>query len=54
MTNTLPATPNPLAGHSVMRMLDVAMSAIIGDYDDADLVPEGNGSSKWHPMNMSA
>lgn len=44
MTNTLPvstdATPNPLAGHSVMQMLDVAMSSIIGDYDDADLVPE--------------
>lgn len=40
MTNTLPATPDPLAGHSVMQMLDVAMSSIIGDYDDADLVPE--------------
>ncbi|WP_421232921.1 hypothetical protein [Aeromonas jandaei] len=40
MTNTIPATPNPLAGHSVMQMLDVAMSSIIGDYDDADLVPE--------------
>ena len=23
-----------------MQMLDVAMSSIIGDYDDADLVPE--------------
>ncbi len=23
-----------------MQMLDVAMSAIVGDYDDADLVPE--------------
>ncbi|MBW3843165.1 hypothetical protein [Aeromonas hydrophila] len=40
MTNTIPATPDPLAGHSVMQMLDVAMSSIIGDYDDADLVPE--------------
>ncbi len=39
MSNTLPATPNPLAGHPVMQMLDVAMSSIIGDYDDADLVP---------------
>lgn len=38
MTNLLPATMNPLAGHSVMQMLDVAMSSIIGDY--ADLVPE--------------
>ncbi|ELM3616963.1 hypothetical protein RYR54_002630 [Aeromonas sobria] len=40
MTNLLPATTNPLTGHSVMQMLDVAMSSIIGDYDDADLVPE--------------
>lgn len=40
MTNTLPVTPDPLAGHTVMQMLDVAMSSIIGDYDDADLVPE--------------
>ncbi|WP_421174313.1 hypothetical protein [Aeromonas enteropelogenes] len=40
MTNTLPTTPNPLTGHSVMQMLDVAMSSIVGDYDDADLVPE--------------
>ena len=40
MTNTLPTTPNPLAGHSVMQMRDVAMSSIIGHYDDADLVPE--------------
>ena len=40
MTNTIPATPDSLAGHSVMQMLDVAMSSIIGDYDDADLVPE--------------
>ncbi|HHQ4755477.1 TPA: hypothetical protein ACSP2Z_000241 [Aeromonas hydrophila] len=40
MTNLLPATTSPLKGHTVMRMLDVAMSSIIGDYDDADLVPE--------------
>lgn len=40
MTNPLPATPDPQAGHPVMQMLDVAMSSIIGDYDDADLVPE--------------
>ncbi|MGL5498336.1 MAG: hypothetical protein ACRDCQ_15425 [Aeromonas sobria] len=40
MTNLLPATTNPLAGHSVMQMLDVAMSSIIDDYDYADLVPE--------------
>jgi hypothetical protein len=40
MTNPLPATTNPLAGHPVMQMLDVAMSAIVGDYDAADLVPE--------------
>ena len=44
MTNPLPvgtdATPDPLAGHPVMQMLDVAMSSIVGDYDDADLVPE--------------
>jgi hypothetical protein len=40
MTNTLPVTTNPLTGHTVMQMLDVAMSAIIGDYDDADLVAE--------------
>ncbi|MGL6356382.1 hypothetical protein ACSZMT_22585 [Aeromonas veronii] len=40
MTNHLPATTNPLTGHSVMPMLDVAMSSIVGDYDDADLVPE--------------
>ena len=40
MTNPQPATTNPLAGHSVMQMLDVAMSSIVGDYDDADLVPE--------------
>jgi hypothetical protein len=40
MTNLLPATTNPLAGHSVMQMLDVAMSSIIGDYDDADQVPQ--------------
>ncbi|QNF25493.1 hypothetical protein FT673_19355 [Aeromonas hydrophila] len=40
MTHLLPARMNPLAGHSLMQMLDVAMSSIIGDYDDADLVPE--------------
>ncbi|MFM5439493.1 hypothetical protein ACQXXB_16655 [Aeromonas veronii] len=40
MTNPLPTTTNPLTGHSVMQMLDVAMSSIIGDYDDADLAPE--------------
>ncbi|MGL4886401.1 MAG: hypothetical protein ACRC4V_08695 [Aeromonas veronii] len=40
MTNTLPATPDPQVGYPVMKMLDVAMSSIIGDYDDADLVPE--------------
>lgn len=40
MTKLLPATTSPLTGHTVMRMLDVAMSSIIGDYDDADLVPE--------------
>lgn len=40
MTNLLPATTSPLTGHTVMQMLDVAMSSIIGDYDDADLVPE--------------
>ncbi|MCD6617294.1 hypothetical protein [Aeromonas veronii] len=40
MTNHLPATTNLLTGHSVKQMLDVAMSSIIGDYDDAELVPE--------------
>ncbi|HDO1354872.1 TPA: hypothetical protein P2Q89_000265 [Aeromonas veronii] len=40
MTNLLAATTNPLAGHPVMQMQDVAMSSIVGDYDDADLVPE--------------
>ncbi len=40
MTNPLPATPNPLGDHPVMHMLDVAMSSIVGDYDDAHLVPE--------------
>ena len=40
MTNILPATTGPLAGHPTMQMLDVAMSSIIGDYDDADQVPE--------------
>ncbi|HHQ4530822.1 TPA: hypothetical protein ACSP1Y_004662 [Aeromonas hydrophila] len=38
MTNTLPTTPNPLAGHPVLQMLDVSMSSIVSDYDD--LVPE--------------
>ena len=40
MTNPLPAATNPLAGHPVMQMLNVAMSSIVGDYDDADLAPE--------------
>lgn len=40
MTDTLPATTNPLAGHHVMQMLDVVMSSIVGDYGDADQVPE--------------
>ncbi|WP_323893858.1 hypothetical protein [Aeromonas veronii] len=40
MTNILPTTPTPQVGYPVMKMLDVAMSSIIGDYDDADLVPE--------------
>ncbi|HDO1322071.1 TPA: hypothetical protein P2R00_004303 [Aeromonas veronii] len=40
MTNTLPTTPTPQVGYPVMKMLDVAMSTIVGDYDDADLVPE--------------
>jgi hypothetical protein len=40
MTNILPTTTGPLAGHPTMQMLDVAMSSIIGDYDDADQVPE--------------
>ncbi|MCD6615911.1 hypothetical protein ACET69_00380 [Aeromonas veronii] len=40
MNNPLPVTTNPLTGHSVMQMLDVAMSSIIGDYDDADQVPQ--------------
>lgn len=38
MTGTQP-TVDPLAGHPIMQMLDVAMSSIVGD-DDADLVPE--------------
>ncbi|HHQ4528053.1 TPA: hypothetical protein ACSP1Y_001817 [Aeromonas hydrophila] len=38
MTNTLPATPNPLAGHPVTQMLDVSMTSIVSDYDDQ--VPE--------------
>lgn len=42
MTHTSPttATTNPLAGHPTLLMLDVVMSSIVGDYDDADLVPE--------------
>ena len=40
MTNPLPTTPAPQVGYPVMKMLDVAMSTIVGDYDDADLVPE--------------
>ncbi|MFM5321343.1 hypothetical protein ACET9O_17200 [Aeromonas caviae] len=40
MTNTLPTTPALQVGYPVMKMLDVAMSTIVGDYDDADLVPE--------------
>lgn len=39
MTDTQP-TADPLAGHPTMLMLDVVMSSIVGDYDDADLVPE--------------
>ncbi|GAB5993793.1 hypothetical protein [Aeromonas enteropelogenes] len=35
MINTLPATPDPLAGHTVMQMLDVAVSSIIGVKDDS-------------------
>ena len=40
MTNTLPTMPVLQVGYPVMKMLDVAMSTIVGDYDDADLVPE--------------
>ena len=40
MTNTLPTTSAPQVGYLVVKMLDVAMSTIVGDYDDADLVPE--------------
>lgn len=36
----IPLTADPLAGHPITQMLDVAMSSIVGDYDDADLVPE--------------
>lgn len=39
MTSTQP-TVDPLAGHPTILMLDVVMSSIVGDYDDADLVPE--------------
>lgn len=39
MTGTQP-TVGPLAGHPTMLMLDVVMSSVVGDYDDADLVPE--------------
>ena len=39
MTGTQP-TADPLAGHPTLLMLDVVMSSIVGDYDDADLVPE--------------
>jgi hypothetical protein len=48
MTSPLPATPNPLAGHPTMLMLDVVMSSIVGDYDDADLIPE------WHWVKRMA
>lgn len=54
MTNLLPASMNPLAGHPVMQTLDVAMSSIIGDYDDADLVPEWQWVKQMASMNMSA
>ncbi|XAG69354.1 hypothetical protein MRM75_22720 [bacterium 19CA06SA08-2] len=40
MTHYLPTTPALQVGYTVMKMLDVAMSTIVGDYDDADLVPE--------------
>ncbi|MFB2906249.1 hypothetical protein ACE1BH_15110 [Aeromonas jandaei] len=40
MTHLLPTTPALQVGYPVMKMLDVAMSTIVGDYDDADLVPE--------------
>lgn len=40
MTHLSPTTPAPQVGSRVMKMLDVAMSTIIDDYDDADLVPE--------------
>jgi hypothetical protein len=40
MTHHLPTTPALQVGYLVMNMLDVAMSTIVGDYDDADLVPE--------------
>ena len=40
MTYHLPTTPALQVGYPVMKMLDVAMSTIVGDYDDADRVPE--------------
>lgn len=40
MTNASSAAATLLAGHPIMQMLDVAMGSIVGDYDDADLVPE--------------
>ncbi|MGN5040462.1 hypothetical protein [Aeromonas sp. 3P] len=40
MTPLLPTTPALQVGYPVMKMLDVAMSTIVGDYDDADLVPK--------------
>ena len=40
MTYHLPTTPALQVGYPVMKMLDVAMSTIVGDYDDADQVPE--------------
>ncbi|MGY3888763.1 hypothetical protein ACW5W6_03530 [Aeromonas mytilicola] len=40
MTPLLSTTPALQVGYPVMKMLDVAMSTIVGDYDDADLVPE--------------
>lgn len=33
-------TVGPLAGHPTLLMLDVVMSSIVSDYDDADLVSE--------------
>ena len=53
MTPIFPTTPDPLAGHTVMQMLDVAMSSIIGDTMTQTWYRNGNGSSKGPPMNMS-